>query len=109
LDVDPSLHSEASAAINGDGAGLLEPSRHNGRHYAVIPSDRNQIIRVVDELDLAVLQACNGSGTVDTVCQQAVERGSAAGTDALRQRLVHLFEIGLIKLQRRAHAAKELV
>jgi len=109
LDVDPSRHSEAGAAINGDGADLSEPSTHNGRHYAVIPSDRSQIIRVVDELDLAVLQACNGSGTVDTVCEQAVERGSAAGTDALRQRLVHLFEIGLIKLQHRADAAMELV
>jgi glycosyltransferase involved in cell wall biosynthesis len=100
LDFEPDL-SEAHEPPLGNESDLTELPAPNGRrHYAVIPNDRADMICVVDDLDLAILQACDGSETVDRVCRDTnADSVLPIGTGDMRQRLVHLFEIGLIKLQ----------
>jgi Glycosyl transferase 4-like domain len=63
---------------------------------AVVPERSSHTIRIVDDLDAALLKACNGSKSVNQVCEDAAN--PTLSTGELRERMLRLFRIGLIKL-----------
>jgi glycosyltransferase involved in cell wall biosynthesis len=71
------------------------PGRDAGAHrlWAFIPEDESHTIRIVDDVDAALVRACDGSKSVGALCN-----GAGAG---LRERMLSLFKAGLIALRER--------
>jgi glycosyltransferase involved in cell wall biosynthesis len=67
------------------------------RLWAIVPQDHNHTIRIVDEIDAALVRSCDGSRSVGELCDGGAES---------RTRILSLFQAGLIALQE--HGAQPL-